>query len=204
VVEGSDVLHTVQLSAFELDRTEVTQGAYAACVTAKICSPPKANFDPTQKARIPVTNVSWEQARGYCAWAGKRLPTEAEWEKAARGPQQRKFPWGEEMPDCTRSNFEQCGGQLRPVGMLPNGASPYGALDMAGNVEEWVQDWFSVSYYGRSPTKDPRGPEADTGSGHAVRGGSFRYDWWHIQTSVRFWDPGQPADDLGFRCAWSR
>jgi formylglycine-generating enzyme required for sulfatase activity len=203
-VGGADLpVHSVEVSAFEIDRTEVTQEAYSECVGARRCSPPSANFDPKTKARFPVTNVTWDQARTFCEWTGKRLPTEAEWEKAARGTDQRRYPWGPQAPDCTRTNFEKCGGEPRPVGELPAGQSPYGALDMAGNVEEWVQDWYSSSYYGQSAARDPQGPEANNGSGHSVRGGSYRYDWWHLGASVRFWDPGKPMDDLGFRCARS-
>ncbi|MFL5322542.1 MAG: formylglycine-generating enzyme family protein [Myxococcaceae bacterium] len=201
-VSGADIpVHTVELSAFAIDRTEVTQEAYSRCVAAKACTRPGANFDPVKKPSFPITNVTWEQARDYCAWTGKRLPTEAEWEKAARGTDQRRYPWGPEQPDCERANFEPCGGKLVTVGALPNGASPYGALDMAGNVEEWVADWYSGAYYRESPAKDPLGPAVDSGSGHVVRGGSYRYDAWHLGATVRFWDPGGPTDELGFRCA---
>jgi formylglycine-generating enzyme required for sulfatase activity len=202
-VPGQDLQHIVTLSAFDIDRTEVTQGAYAACVKVGACSPPEANYEPGSRAAYPVTNVTWVQARGYCQWAGKRLPTEAEWEKAARGTDSRRYPWGSSGPSCSLVNYEACGGVLRPAGSLPDGASPYGALDMAGNVEEWVNDWYSTPYYAASPKQDPPGPASNNGSGHVVRGGSFRYDPWHLRTYVRFWDPGRPDADLGFRCARS-
>jgi formylglycine-generating enzyme required for sulfatase activity len=200
-VTGADLpVHRVELSAFEIDRVEVSQGAYAACVRAHACAAPATRFDPAGTPELPVAGVTWEQARDFCAWSGKRLPSEAEWEKAARGDDQRRYPWGAAPPDCTRANFEDCGVAPKPVGSLPAGASPYGVLDLAGNVEEWVNDFYSSGYYPVSPARDPQGP-ASTGSGHSVRGGSYRYDAWHLGATVRFWDPGAPADDLGFRCA---
>jgi formylglycine-generating enzyme required for sulfatase activity len=200
--EGSDHQHRVELSAFEIDRTEVTRGAYIACVRTHHCTLPPG-FDLNSGTELPITGVTWQQARAFCAWAGKRLPSEAEWEKAARGTDGRLFPWGNQQPSCDRANFESCGGALKPVGMAPGGASPYGALDMAGNAEEWVNDWFASDAYVQSPSRDPAGPPADNGSGHSVRGGSFRYDAWHLRTYVRFWDPGGAAHDVGFRCARS-
>jgi formylglycine-generating enzyme required for sulfatase activity len=193
--------HRVELSAFEIDRTEVTQAAYASCVAAKACTTPTGNFEPIARAEFPVTNVSWAQAAAYCAWGKKRLPTEAEWERAARGTDGRRYPWGSDAPTCARGNFAPCGGKVARVGSAPAGASVEGVLDLAGNVEEWVNDFHAVAYYASSPARDPRGPEQDHGSGHAVRGGSYLYDAWHIGASVRMTDPGAPADDLGFRCA---
>ncbi len=193
--------HTVVLSAFEIDRTEVTQAAYSACVAAGACTRPGGrSYSPGRKPALPVTGVSWEQAARYCAWAGKRLPTEAEWEKAARGTDARTYPWGDAAPTCSLATFEGCGDGPRPVGSTPAGASPYGALDLAGNVQEWVADFYSLTYYAVSPARDPTGPGSGN-SGHSVRGGGFAYDAWHIRSAVRLWDPGSPAEDLGFRCA---
>jgi formylglycine-generating enzyme required for sulfatase activity len=198
--------HAVFVSAFEIDETEVSQQAYAACVAAAACTAAASGFDPGHDGALPVTNVSHDQARGYCAWAGKRLPTEAEWEKAARGTDERRYPWGDERPTCAQANLDVCGGKLRATTdpAARAGASPYGALDMAGNAEEWVADWFGATYYASSPARDPQGPAASTGSGYVVRGGSVRDDWWHAGASVRLWDDGGPSPVRGFRCARSK
>ena len=202
MVGGMDLpAHTVVLSAFEIDKTEVTQAAYAACVAAGACTRPSGkSYNPETKPTLPVTEVSWEQAARYCAWAGKRLPTEAEWEKAARGTDARLYPWGDAAPTCTLATFEGCSDGPLPVGSTPSGASPYGILDLAGNVQEWVGDYYSSSYYAAGPVHDPGGP-GHGNSGHSVRGGGYAYDAWHIRSAVRLWDPGAPTDDLGFRCA---
>ena len=191
--------HTVWISSFEIDRTEVTEAAYQACVAAAACIAPSAGFSPDHDGALPATNVDWDSARRYCAWAGKRLPTEAEWERAARGADERAYPWGDAPPTCELANFALCGGALRPAGASPAGASPYGALDMAGNAEEWVNDWFDSSYYATAPPRDPPGPQPRTE--HVVRGGSLRDDAWHIRLTVRMWDRGAPAPERGFRCA---
>jgi formylglycine-generating enzyme required for sulfatase activity len=191
--------HEVWLSAYSIDRTEVSQTSYAACVSAGACVAPASGWDPDHKEWLPVTSVSWDAARRYCIWVGKRLPTEAEWEKAARGTDERRYPWGNDAPDCTRANLAPCGGSLRNAGSLPAGASPYGALDMSGNAEEWVNDWFDSGYYATAPPRDPPGPPP--GTEHVVRGGSYRDDAWHGATTVRLWDTGGPAPERGFRCA---
>jgi formylglycine-generating enzyme required for sulfatase activity len=191
--------HRVWLSAFAIDRTEVTRNAYHACVTAGACLAPASGFDPTRDGALPVTNVGWDAARRYCVWAGKRLPTEAEWEKAARGTDERRYPWGDEGPRCDLANFEPCGGALRNAGSLPAGASPYGALDMVGNAEGWVNDWFDGTYCSTAPPRDP--PRPAPRSEHVVRGGSYRDDAWHAATTVQMWDQGAPAPERGFRCA---
>ena len=190
--------HSVWLDAYWIDRTEVTRGQFNRCVRTGACAFPlekwEALYDP-DKAEYPVIEVTWDQAKAYCAWAGRRLPTEAEWEKAARGTDRRRYPWGNETPDGSRLNFcdvncaatpewkiedanDGYGGHA-PVGSYPAGASPYGALDMLGNVEEWVLDWYAADYYEISPERNPPGPEEPGGypyianRGRVVRGNSY-------------------------------
>jgi formylglycine-generating enzyme required for sulfatase activity len=161
-------VHTVFLDAYYIDKTEVTTAQYAQCVVAGACEPPqniytgwgifnKEYFGNPFYADYPVKSVTWDQAREYCQWMGKRLPTEAEWEKAARGANDtRAYPWGDQEPDCTFANIaigynQDCVGKPSKVGSYTLGASPYGVLDMAGNVSEWVNDWFGSNYYCAGP-----------------------------------------------------
>jgi formylglycine-generating enzyme required for sulfatase activity len=191
--------HTVSVGAFEIDRTEVTQDQYAACVQAKACDPPSCEWDCT-KTNYPAACIERAQATAYCAFAGKRLPTEAEWEKAARGTDGREYPWGSEAPDCTRVNMAGCGNQADTVGAHPTGASPYGALDMEGNVVEMVSDWYDALYYATSPAADPTGPAS--GTRYVGRGGGYKSDPVWQRTSARDWyDTTDESEPLGFRCA---
>ncbi|MAT42276.1 MAG: hypothetical protein CL609_08045 [Anaerolineaceae bacterium] len=206
--------HTVTISPFFIDKTEVTNNQYSKCVADGACDVPDETFSKTRPSYygnpdykyFPVIYVSWYDALDYCQWAGKRLPTEAEWELAARGTTPVAYPWGDTpSPNCTLANHYGCVGDTAQVGSYLPGMSTFsGALDMAGNVKEWVGDWhtdnpFSPTYYSVSPSINPTGPVS--GEDKAVRGGSFYQIEVSIRTSDRhFWDPNDSDEQTGFRC----
>lgn len=205
--------HKVFVDAFWIDKYEVTNGQYSKCVDAKKCSrieiitkahyDDSPNFGSPQFDSYPVIYSFWDDADSYCKWAGKRLPTEAEWEKAARGTDARIYPWGNAF-DGTKLNSSIVADAYTttaPVGSFPSGVSPYGVYDMAGNVWEYVADWYAKDYYKSSPAINPKGPP--TSAEHVVRGGSWDSGKTDIYTVTRtfFWPPEARFGDLGFRCA---
>lgn len=208
--------HKVQLDAFWIDRTEATNANFQACVNAGACRPRPTQpgstgvashahmtyYYDSETANYPVLIYTVEEAQTYCKWAGRRLPTEAEWEKAARGTDGRRFPWGSE-DDCAHGSFLECDGDPTDVTTPLAGASPYGALNMAGNVWEWVSDHYAPDYYAHSPAKNPTGPNNDAGS--VIRGGGWHSLTRDLRVTARTGGGLQHYIDgqLGFRCALS-
>jgi formylglycine-generating enzyme required for sulfatase activity len=196
--------HEVTLKAFSIDATEVTQAQYYECVKAGACLAPSCDWEPCgARAEHPVVCVNRVDALAYCKFQNKRLPTEAEWEKAARGTEAPKFPWGNDPVDCTRANIAGCVGGTVPVGSYPTGISPYGALDMAGNVVEWVSDVYNPTYYAVSPAADPPGPAATPQYDQFVgRGGGWQgVAIWHRASSRDDYEAAYLKSTFGIRCA---
>ena len=206
--------HTVYLDAFWIDATEVTNGMYKNCVQAGACSPQKKyshnastgtnHFDESKYSDYPAVYVSWEDADDYCQWADRRLPTEAEWEKAAKGETDYRYPWGNSSPNSDLANCDGMVGDTVKVGSYPAGASVYGALDMTGNVYEWVSDLYGENYYSVSASENPQGPSS--GSTHVIRGGSFFAEAKYSRTTYRATPSsskteGYGSGNWGFRCA---
>ncbi len=192
--------HLVSLDAYRIGRYPVTNQQYAECVRAGICKKPSLLLDNPEKVDHPVVNITWETAQAFCQWNGGRLPTEAEWERAARGELVGAlYPWGDEI-DCNLANYGDCVGDTSPVGSYPpNG---FGLHDMAGNVWEWVADWYSGSYYRNSPDENPPGP-AD-GEHRVLRGGTWGEEQSSLRVAHRRYNlPSYPHDFIGFRCASS-
>jgi formylglycine-generating enzyme required for sulfatase activity len=227
--EAEQPRHPIKLSAFFLDKYEVTNAQYKAFLTYLEEHPGAAVNHPDQPAdqdhlqhyindemkaeRQPATGLNWFDAYAYCKWVGKRLPTEAEWEYAARGPGEayRKYPWGNEAPGAEgiwRANLRPEQGwsadgfrYTAPVGSFPDGVSPFGIMDLAGNAEEWVQDWMDASYYRNSQgAKDPKGPKE--GRNKVIKGGSFGTDPIHIRIATRLYGAPEVKSEMqGCRCA---
>jgi formylglycine-generating enzyme required for sulfatase activity len=223
----------INLDSFWIDKTEVTNAQFAKFVSetgyvttaeqkrqSYVMDPDKDDFvyvddadwrHPTGLSstilgyeNYPVRQMSREDAIAYCTWAGRRLPTEAEWEKAARGTDGRWFPWGNDPPDKNFLNFNYNQNGPAPVGSYLNGASPYGVLDMSGNLWEWMADFYDESYYRDAPDDNPKGP--NTGEGYTLRGGSWASGYRHymafVTTTYRMWNtPYIRSDVIGFRCA---
>ncbi|MBI5508543.1 MAG: SUMF1/EgtB/PvdO family nonheme iron enzyme [Deltaproteobacteria bacterium] len=197
--------HEVSLPAFGIDKTEVTESAYQLCVAAGACTAPpspaaECRWDPQVFADFPVVCVEHAQAAAYCRYVGKRLPTEAEWERAARGADGRVYPWGNTPPDCALALSSECGTTSVAVGSFAAGATPTGISDLAGNVAEWVSDWYDGTYYQSAAHDDPPGPT--TGIGRAIRGGGFFFDRTKLRVSNRGAQaPAEERFSIGFRCA---
>jgi len=188
--------HKVYLDAFWIDQTEVTNAMYALCVDAGVC---RTRTYSSEQLNHPVNFVSWVDANEYCERVGRRLPTEAEWEKAARGIDGRIYPWGNSAPDSTLLNYNNEIGETTEVGSYPKGASPYGAIDMAGNVSEWVNDWYDDNYYAKSPSDNPRGPTSGTYRVH--KGGAYFAPAFLSRASQRIINLPEDRVPIGIRCA---
>jgi formylglycine-generating enzyme required for sulfatase activity len=201
-------VHVVYLDAYYIDKFEVTNQLYKVCVDEGQCDPPRQDyffiqspnkiyFGNPQYDNYPVVYVDWNMAKAHCEWRGARLPTEAEWEKAARGTEGNIYAWGKDL-DCQKANYQNCVNYTTEVGSYPAGLSPYGAYDMTGNVWEWVADWYSDNYYSKSSSQNPPGPIS--GQSRVLRGGAWpRFD---ITTYHRTnFAPTYNTFDIGFRCA---
>ena len=205
----------VHLDAFYADHTPVTNAQFKVFVDATGYRPKDEDAKrfvshwrdgriPRGEERHPVVYVSWLDARAYCAWTGSRLPTEAEWEKAARGTDGRKYPWGRAEPSPTHANFGRRDGGTSPVGSFPDGASPYGILDLAGNVWEWCEDVEEEAFYETGPTRNPKNTQKSARSHYVMRGGSWMYDATSLRTFARIgFEARYRFAGGGFRCARS-
>ena len=202
----------VFLDAFHMDKFEVTVVRYAEFLRSTKKSKPGLYWDrvdTNKHGNLPAIGIDWNNAEAYCLWAGKRLPTEAEWEKAARGTDRRTYPWGNEEPTARHANFgvgpmkekgDLAWDRLAPVESYEAGKSPYGLHHMAGNAWEWTSDWYDAQYYKNSPRKNPRGPS--NGDFRVRRGGAWDWEPDSMRSANRFHAiPQDNFDDFGFRCA---
>jgi eukaryotic-like serine/threonine-protein kinase len=216
--------HDVTMTGFWMDKVEVTTAMYALCVQAGACEPPRlfssakndSYYNNSAFADYPVIMVRWRDANAYCTWAGRRLPTEAEWEYAARGSDYRVYPWGDQRADTSLANYNYSAGDTTRVGQFPNGASAFGILDMAGNVWEWMADWYNSNYYINAPIVNPTGPISPLdGNKRVIRGGSWQDGEGELRVSNRGFTAGgddkatlnsdayngTASNAIGFRCA---
>jgi len=204
--------HQLYLKSYYIDSKEVTQAEYDRFVRMTKRGKPfvpvfEDDISKIVKPELPAIGMSWNDAGAYCKWAGKRLPTEAEWEKAARGTDKRTYPWGNDDPTSQLANYSVDGKRawqgmstLSPVGSFDEGKSPHGIYDMAGNVWEWVADWYDREYYQKSPEKSPTGPKE--GERRVIRGGSWNDPPVAIRTTARVSaEPEYRDRTLGVRCA---
>jgi formylglycine-generating enzyme required for sulfatase activity len=205
-LEDEKPRHRVWLDAYSIDTYEMTTARYARFLAATNREPPSYwdTVKLSEHGDRPVIGVNWFDAEAYCRWAGKRLPTEAEWEKAARGTDERNYPWGNQKPTLELANYAlgarfSYSQVLRPVGHYEKAKSPYGLYDLAGNVWEWVQDWYDGAYYEKSPEKNPTGPEQ--GQFKVLRGGAWSELPKYLLTFGRFKLPPATRNSfIGFRC----
>jgi len=207
-VESGDEkpVHKVYLDEYYIDKFEVTVSQFREFCRETNHKMPKQPV--WNKDDHPVVNVSWQDAAAYAKWARASLPTEAQWEKAARGTDGRRYPWGNERPNeggRYRCNYRPRHGKgdgygyTAPVGSFPTGASPYGCMDMAGNVWEWCADWYDGDYYSKSPSRNPTGPPS--GNERVLRGGSWVGHVRLVRSSLRLRHlPDNRGVSFGFRC----
>jgi len=218
--EDACPVRSVELSAFWIDQMEVTHGEWASCVAAGDCDPAPEHcrfwLDDHDPERQPVTCIDWDAASAYCISVGGRLPSEAEWEKAARGTDQAEWAWGPASPSCLLANYRfsptYCFEGLIEVGYFADVTSPFGLHDTVGNAWEWVSDWYDPRYYRVAPNIDPVGPDCTEGDvyengacrARVIRGGAFNTTKLTTRAHARsFADPAVADDDMGFRCAYA-
>lgn len=202
---------TVYLDAFWIMQTEVTNAQYRRCIEAGRCTLPHNNqWQDDNKLQHPVSDIDWNQANAYALWSGGRLPTEVEWEKACRGENGRRFPWGDTDPNLNLAHYAESLsailvspliGEAKPVGQYPRGASPYGILDMAGNISEWTNDFYSESFYSSISAQNPSGPP--TGQYRVARGASYNYPGGSLRCADRWRERPEDWEELGLRVAFS-
>jgi hypothetical protein len=195
---------TISLDGFWINKSDVTNKMYSQCVATGNCSAPAQEigtpvYNNPDYGDYPVVGVTWDMASNYCKWAEGQLPSEAQWEKAARGQDAGSYPWGAENAGCDLVNFLGCLGHTNGVNDYPAGRSPYGLLDMAGNVFQWVNDFYDANSYASMPTQNPIGP--GVGDSHVIRGSSFESEASQTPAGIRhFGAPAYHSRDLGFRC----